>query len=575
MTTFTPRRFSRYSLLLVLLLLRSRSLESRRIAPKLENRDETTTTSKIEEENGASPQKLRRVRSTERQDVSVKTPLSPDEHLVNSLPLLTGFPTKHWAGLLPASVEPGNYLFYWLFEPDFSQTPSGLDVTSVPLVIWLNGGPGCSSMDGLFFENGPFRFVRNEVGDWSLQPSTTSWHLAPAYVLYIDQPVGTGLSFSTTKQFPGNDEQVNQHFYSFLLQFLQLHGDKFLTAGQGEGDWIMNRPLYFTGESHAGHYIPSMMAYIIKHNHVEHDSTITVRLDGAAIGNGWIDPRYQYAAAHAAYGHAIIDQTQVAALDRLELQCRLELQQQNYQAAICHRLLDDIVNQSTGARGNFIVSQYDARQWESKEGPRQFPPGYQVVEHYLGGWESKKGKPPMSPDYSYQAVLEAIHATASQQAGQRYLECTDPPYLALAHQDGLGVVDEVTQLLEYNQKIRLLFYNGVYDLICNHVGNEVLLEKLAWTHQQDYKAAPRFAWTAPSKMVESNGAAPPPISGYVKEYDNLIFLKVMDSGHMVPMDVPEVALDMIRTFLFQGSFQQSIQNLEQDPNGSMMGGACS
>ena len=128
-----------------------------------------------------------------------------------------------------------------------------------------------------------------------------------------------------------------------------------------------------------------------------------------------------------------------------------------------------------------------------------------------------------------QEALEAIHATPSRQAGQVYQECTNPPYDALSHQDGLGVVNEVIKVLEHegdDGNIRLLFFNGVTDLICNHVGNEILLEKLNWKHRDDWVKASRAAWKSKSQPGDN-------INGYIKEFNNLLYLKVMDSGHMV------------------------------------------
>jgi carboxypeptidase C (cathepsin A) len=72
--------------------------------------------------------------------------------------------------------------------------------------------------------------------------------------------------------------------------------------------------------------------------------------------------------------------------------------------------------------------------------------------------------------------------------------------------------------LEHAANVKLLFFNGVEDLICNHVGNEVMLEKLPWKHQDDWIKAERFAWRAESEQVSR-------ISGYVKEFENLSFLK--------------------------------------------------
>lgn len=73
-------------------------------------------------------------------------------------------------------------MFYWLFRS--RRSPS-----TDPVVMWLTGGPGCSSETALFFENGPFSI--ND--DLSLKNNTYSWNDV-ATVVYVDQPVGTGFS---------------------------------------------------------------------------------------------------------------------------------------------------------------------------------------------------------------------------------------------------------------------------------------------------------------------------------------------------------------------------------------------
>lgn len=115
-------------------------------------------------------------------------------HLVTSLPLLPPglFPTRHWAGHLPASGDGSDKkLFYWLFEPSTGSADTfSEEDDKIPLVLWLNGGPGCSSMDGLWLENGPFRLKNLEAEGWTMDVNPFSWHNAPAWVLYVDQPVG-------------------------------------------------------------------------------------------------------------------------------------------------------------------------------------------------------------------------------------------------------------------------------------------------------------------------------------------------------------------------------------------------
>ena len=521
-----------------------------------------------------------------------------DDHVVTSLPYLnpSTFTTKHYAGHIPASNLDDKKLFYWLFEPDLSETKK--EDGDIPLLIWLSklkctvhkllydfkditgtsiliilfpntinslisidGGPGCSSMDGLWLENGPLHLTSPSASgksDWTIEANPFSWHKSPAYVVYIDQPVGTGLSFTRSKTYCKNDAEVNTDFHLFLENFLLVHTELFLNTDKNEhGQHTMKRRLYFSGESHAGHYIPSMMDHILKKNDDTNPSTQTrvlVDLAGAAIGNGWVDPYYQYAGAEAAYGVGMIDLAQKEALDKDEAKCQSNIAKKKYTSNICDGLLGKIVDGSHGNTARTRVSMYDNRIWEMKGQERSFPQGHKDVEKYLGGWTGSNY--PTDMNVNYKDVLKAIHAEESVSAGQQYEECTDPPYYALSHQDGLGVTSEVVRILHHETKPRLLFFNGVNDMICNHVGNEKLLQNLEWEGQKQWVKADRYAWDAfPDKI----NVGP---SGYMKEFANLLFLKVMASGHMVPMDVPDVSLEMMRAFMYSGSFDSSYQNLK-------------
>lgn len=99
-----------------------------------------------------------------------------------------------------------------------------------------------------------------------------------------------------------------------------------------------------------------------------------------------------------------------------------------------------------------------------------------VLETYLGRHALPANKKGLLDRHIYKQVLEAIHATASIDAKQTYQECTDPPYHALSGNGGKGVVDDVVAILEHPSNVRLLFSNGVFDIVCNHVGNERFLQ---------------------------------------------------------------------------------------------------
>ncbi len=78
-----------------------------------------------------------------------------------------------------------------------------------PVVLWLNGGPGCSSMDGLFIEQGPLLFDGTYTnGIPNLQANPQSWNRV-ANMLYIEAPVGVGFSFSTIQNNCNTEESDN------------------------------------------------------------------------------------------------------------------------------------------------------------------------------------------------------------------------------------------------------------------------------------------------------------------------------------------------------------------------------
>jgi len=132
----------------------------------------------------------------------------------------------------------------------------------------------------------------------------------------------------------------------------------------------------------------------------------------------------------------------------------------------------------------------------------------------------------------------------------KYMKCTDPLYNALSHQDGLGVVDKIVGALE-GGGCGCSFLMG-----CNHVRNEIAIENFPWKKIDQWQQAERYVWNGDGK---TDGA----LAGYMKEFDNLVYLKVKEAGHMVPMDQPERALDMIRTFIYELSFKEGLrQNIK-------------
>ena len=101
------------------------------------------------------------------------------------------------------STSDSRRIFYYYFG---ARNASGQAVAGAPLLIWINGGPGCSSLFGLFFENGPYNI--SSTGKLVANPYT--WARA-ANMLYIDQPVATGLSYREVGELPAWGATPQRH----------------------------------------------------------------------------------------------------------------------------------------------------------------------------------------------------------------------------------------------------------------------------------------------------------------------------------------------------------------------------
>jgi cathepsin A (carboxypeptidase C) len=97
-----------------------------------------------------------------------------------------------------------NY-FYWFFE-------SRSDPTNDPVIIWLTGGPGCSSILALFAENGPCSV--NADGTSTI-PNPFSWN-SNANIMWVDQPAGVGFSYGDKSDYDSNEAEVADDLYHFL-----------------------------------------------------------------------------------------------------------------------------------------------------------------------------------------------------------------------------------------------------------------------------------------------------------------------------------------------------------------------
>lgn len=174
---------------------------------------------------------------------------------------------SQFSGYVTVNSAAGRALFYWLTE-----APKPSDTK--PLVLWLNGGPGCSSIAyGASEEVGPFRV--NPDGK-TLRLNPYAWNL-DANLLFLDSPAGVGFSYTNTSsdELTVGDKRTGEDAYRFLVRWMERFPE------------YKERPFYIAGESYAGHYIPQLAQLIVNRN--KGTKTPIINLKGILMGNPLVD----------------------------------------------------------------------------------------------------------------------------------------------------------------------------------------------------------------------------------------------------------------------------------------------
>jgi hypothetical protein len=196
-----------------------------------------------------------------------RTSLSPliaqglDVHAPSKVGPIPGVTLDSYAGLITTNASANAEAFFWYW-------PAASGNASAPVVVWMQGGPGSSSLFGCFAEMGPYRI--SAAGQ--PVPNPSAW-TQEYNMVFLDNPRGTGYSSAdvlcTEWQCYGSD------FDAFIRQFLTGYG-------------LLSNDLYITGESYGGHYVPAS-AYTVHTNNAL-GVTPLVNLKGIAVGNGFVAP---------------------------------------------------------------------------------------------------------------------------------------------------------------------------------------------------------------------------------------------------------------------------------------------
>jgi serine carboxypeptidase-like clade 2 len=453
-----------------------------------------------------------------------------DPDLITNLPGAPSVSFKQYAGYININATQGRNLFYWLVE-------SQRDPANDPLVLWLNGGPGCSSLGGFLTENGPF-FVN--LDGKTLRTNPESWNRI-ANVVYLESPSGVGFSYSTnTSDYTVGDQRTAYDSWVFLTKFLAKF-PKFANA-----------PFWVTGESYGGHYVPNLARTILQQNAIVTNPKIN--LAGFQVGNAWtVAAIDNQGAAEFWWTHALIsDSSHQGMMDNCDFskigplrdnpdpaKCNAAIRESNtvmryiniynIYADVCLKGQQVPINQATqlvkslaesGATTPYssLLTQdltYDAHLLSAPNLGDQLPDPDPCVGIHLAQY------------LNLPEVQKAIHASIPYP----WTDCTGR--IRYSRDDLLSSMVPVYQDL-FKSSIRMLIYSGDIDAIVPVTGTRWVLKSMNLTTTEEWRA-----WIDREKQV----------GGYTTKYKELTFATVRDSGHMVPWVQPMRSYELYSRFL--------------------------
>ncbi|XP_057840568.1 serine carboxypeptidase 1 [Cryptomeria japonica] len=465
---------------------------------------------------------------------------APEKALITSVPGYDGsFPSKHYGGYVTVDEAHGRYLYYYFVT---SQGNPAKD----PVVLWLNGGPGCSSFDGFVYEHGPFNFEAATNGSGNLP----KLHLNPyawskvSSIIYLDSPSGVGFSYSrTANDYNTGDFKTAKDTHTFLLEWFEEYPE------------FQSNPFFIAGESFAGIYVPTLASEVSKG--IVAGLTPALNFKGYMVGNGVTDHKFDgNALVPFVHGMGLISDDIFQEAKELckdnywnysDVNCNAKLETIDELVSkinvydILEPCYHDTAIQEVIVRKENLPESYKQLGETGKPHPvrrrifgRAWPLRAPVLEGIVPTWPQLSERVPCFDDrvatlwLNDESVRAAIRAEKKNISGDWQL-CSDR----------INYYHDAGSMINYHENLtsqgyRALIYSGDHDMCVPYTGSE------AWTRSLGYAITDSWRpW-----LVDGQ------VAGYTQGYaNNLTFATVKGSGHTVPEYKPAEALALYSKFL--------------------------
>ncbi|WCJ34422.1 serine carboxypeptidase-like 51 [Euphorbia peplus] len=442
-----------------------------------------------------------------------------DGYLVSAVTSGTLDGSEQWGYV---EVRPKAHLFWWLYKSPYRvEDPS----KPWPVILWLQGGPGGSSVGlGNFLEIGPL--------DVNLNPRNSTW-LHKADLLFVDSPVSTGFSYVEN----GNKSLLVKTDYESATDLTTLLKEVF----NGD-DKLQKSPLYIFAESYGGKFAVTLGITALK---AIEAGELKLQLGGVALGDSWISPEdFVFSWGPLLKDLSRMNNNGLNISNSLALKIQQQLASGDYgDATITWNELEGVIldNSNDVDFYNFMLDgDNDPVEGSSIEGSKGlFSNRYST--YLISKYYSTSSATPGGSDGLYDLLNGPIkeklkiipeNVTWGGQGGV---------FSAMIDDFMKPRIQEVDDLLAKGTKV--FIYNGQVDLICSTKGAESWVNKLKWEGLENFQSEDRTPLYCKNDTTTTKA--------FTSSYKNLAFYWILGAGHFVPVDQPCISLQMV------GSITQS------------------
>ena len=394
------------------------------------------------------------------------------------------FPYKPVTGYIDIYEEEGNSMFYWL-------SPARENPDTAPVVIWMEGGPGGSSVGSLFWSIGPLRIKNYPVDEKTPTIRKISWN-QKANVIFPDYPLGTGFSINTAAHQTRTRKDIEFQMLKFYQGFLEKHTE------------FKGREIFVAGQSYGGHGAP-YAAYPLKYSG-------NFNVKGLFITSGLISGIDMFG-SYPEFALLNKNYTKIT---------QQEYEVMSNQRDICVHMMKQDPNNLFAYNG-FTTCEtlyFDRFLYNTFLKNNKFNPYYMK-----GGFKD---------DFTFAKFLNSTGVKQYLQVRKdnyEFLNITQ--FLTIGPNDfRLSSSPLIGQMLD--DGVRAVVVDGTEDFICNYQQSEKSFIDMDWSGKQGWSMAVR----KPCKY------------GLCKEYRNLKEIRVAGSGHGISIYRPEFGLEIVNTLMF-------------------------